>query len=182
MRIGLICLAAGLLLATACSKQGGAPPAAANGVSAASPAAVAAAPAPAVSGPAVSGVFMGDGKQAALTEVTAHRDDPFDGKPVTALVFSEKDQAGSSDPKMDAVFGQFGSAMVVRVEPDGTVIGADIVHSGLGEHSVSISGVLKIENFSMAGGQISGHLTSGGDNDVFDHKLNVDLTFHAKAA
>jgi hypothetical protein len=181
MRIKLICLAAALLLSTACSKQGAAP-AAANGVAGASPAAAAQSPAPASSGPAVSGVFTGDGKQAALTEVIAHRDDPFDGKPVTALVFSEKDQAGSAQPTMDALFGTFGNAMVVRVEPDGTVIGADVVHSGLGEHSVSISGVLKIESFSMAGGQIAGHLTSGGDTDVFGHKLNVDLTFHAKAA
>lgn len=171
---------AGLALVAACSK---APAPNAPASPAAPPAAAAPQPAAAsASGPAVSGVFTGDGKQAALAEVTAHHDDPFDGKPIVALVFTAKDQGADDKAAMDAMFGNFGDAIVVRLEPDGTVIGADVLHSGLqSPGSVSISGVLTVKDFSAANGQISGELTSSGPTDVFDHKLNVDLTFHAKA-
>ena len=124
-----------------------------------------------------------DGKPATLTQVTAHPDEPFDDQPVTAILFTAKDQG--NDPKealFSAVFGHFGETIVARVTPDGNVIGADVVHPGLQtQGSVSISGVLVMENYRNANGEVSGHLTSKGDHDVFGHKLNVDLTFHTKA-
>jgi hypothetical protein len=131
----------------------------------------------------VSGVFTGDGKPATLTQVTAHPDDPFDSQPVTAIVITAKDQG--SDPKealFSASFGHFGEAVVARVTPDGKLIGTELVHPGLQTGgAVSVSGVLTMENYQNSGGQISGHLTSNGDQDVFGHKLNLDLTFHTKA-
>ncbi len=178
-----------MLLVAACSKapapstnaaaaQAAAPQAAA--VPAAAAPQAAAAPA---SGPAVSGVFTGNGKQATLTQVTAHKDDPFDGKPITALVFTAKDQGGDDKAAFDALFNKFGDAIVAKIEPDGTVIGVDVVHSGLQSPSgsISISGVLTVKDYSAANGQISGRLTSNGPTDVFDQKVDVDLTFHAKA-
>lgn len=177
---------AGLLLVAACSKAPSAQNANTAAANTAAPAATpAAAPAaPAFSaGPAVSGTYTGNGKAAALTQVTAHKDDPFDGQPVTALVFTEKDQGGDDKAAMDALFGKFGDAIVARIEPDGTVIGADVVHSGLKSPSgsISISGVFMVKDYSAAGGEISGHLTSNGPVDVFDQKVEVDLTFHTKA-
>jgi hypothetical protein len=182
MRTPIACLA-GVLLLVACSKapapaanaaapQGGAP-------AAAIPAAALAAPA----GPAISGTYTGNGKAAALTEVTAHNDDPFDGHPVVALVFTQKDQGGDDKAATDALFGKFGDAIVARIEPDGTVVGADVVHSGLQtpSGSISISGVFTLKDYRAAGGEISGHLTSNGPTDVFDQKVDVDLTFHTKA-
>ena len=184
MRKTFVCLA-GVLLMAACSKAP-APAQSANAAAPVAPAAgpqLAAAPAVATSGPAVSGTYTGNGKPATLTQVTAHKDDPFDGQPVTALVFTAKDQGGDDKAAFDALFNKFGDAIVVKVEPDGTVIGADVVHTGLQSPSgsVSLSGVLKLEGYSSAAGQISGHLTSGGPVDVFDQKLEVDLTFHTKA-
>jgi hypothetical protein len=186
MRGVFVCLA-GVLLVAACSKA----PTAAQSANAAAPPAATPAAAPAAAptfatGPAVSGTYSGNGKPAVLTQVTAHRDDPFDGKPITALVFSAKDQGGDDKAAFDAVFGKFGDAIVARIEPDGRVVGADVVHSGLRSPldpqspsgSISISGVLKLENYSAAGGQISGRLTSGGPTEVFDQKVDVDLTFH----
>jgi hypothetical protein len=38
-----------------------------------------------------------------------------------------------------------------------------------------------VKNYRAAGGQISGELTTGGPNDVFGQKVDVDLTFHTKA-
>jgi hypothetical protein len=63
------------------------------------------------------------------------------------------------------------------------VIGADIVHSALKSPSgsVSIGGVFTIKDYQAAGGQISGHLTTGGPTDVFGQKVDVDLTFHTQA-
>lgn len=180
---------AGLVMVAACSK---APAntqntaiAAPQSAAASAPAAVSAAPAApvAASGPAISGSYTADGKPAALTQVTAHPDDPFDGTPVTALVFTEKDQGGDDKAAFDALFGKFGDAIVVKVEPDGTVIGVDIVHSALKNPngSVSIAGVFTIKTYQAAGGQISGELTTDGPTDVFGQKVNVDLTFHTKA-
>jgi hypothetical protein len=189
MRVMFVCLA-GALLVGACSKA----PTAAQSANAAAPPAPAPAATPAAApafttGPAVSGTYTGNGKPAVLTQVTAHKDDPFDGKPITALVFTANDQGGDDKAALDALFGKFGDAIVARIEPDGTVIGADVVHSGLHSPldpkspsgSISISGVFKLENYSAAGGQISGRLTSGGPTDTFDQKVDVDLTFHTKA-
>jgi hypothetical protein len=181
-----VCLA-GVLLIAACSKAPApAQSANANANAPATPAATpqaVATPTVATTGPAVSGTFTGNGKPATLTQVTAHKDDPSDGQPVTALVFSSKDQGGDDKAAFDALFDKFGDAIVVKVEPDGTIVGADVMHSALKSPSgsISLSGVLKLEGYSAAGGQISGHLTSGGPVDVFDQKLEVDLTFHTKA-
>ncbi len=184
MRTALIGLA-GLLLIAGCSKAPGKTDATSATSSPAGVSAAAATPAAAaaLSGPAVSGTFTGNGKAAILTQATAHPDDPFDGKPVTAVVLTEKDQGGDPKAAFNAVFNHFGDAIVIKIQPDGTVIGADVVHSGLktAGGSVSISGVFTLKDYSTAGGQISGHLTSGGPTDVFGQKLDVDLTFHAKA-
>jgi hypothetical protein len=184
MRKTFVCLA-GVLLIAACSKAP-APTQNANATITATPAAGPAAtavPVVATTGPAVAGTYTGNGKPAVITQVTAHKDDPFDGQPITALVFTTKDQGGDDKAAFDALFDKFGDAIVVKIEPDGTVIGADVVHAGLQSPSgsVSLSGVLKLEGYSAAGGQIAGHLTSGGPVDVFGQKLNVDLTFHTKA-
>jgi|SRR5450432_270530 len=185
MRNMLFCLA-GLALVAACSKAPTNAPAAnaaAPQASAAPPAATPAATPAFTAGPAVSGTYLGNGKPAMLTQVTAHKDDPFDGKPVTALVFSAKDQGGDDKAAVDALFAKFGDAIVAKVEPDGTVVGVDVIHSGLQSPSgsISISGSFTMKDYSEAGGQISGHLTSNGPVDVFDQKVEADLTFHAKA-
>jgi hypothetical protein len=184
MRMTFVCLA-GVLLIAACSKAP-APAQSANSATPATPAAgpqAAATPAAAATGPAVSGTYTGNGKPATLTQVTAHKDDPFDGKPVTALVFTAKDQGGDDKAAFDALFNKFGDAIVAKVQPDGTVTGVDVVHSALQSPSgsISISGVFTTKDYSESGGQISGRLTSNGEVSVFDQKVAVDLTFHTKA-
>jgi hypothetical protein len=184
MRHSLACLA-GMLLLAACSKTPSTTPTAnaAAPQSAAAPQPAPAATPAAASGAAVSGTYLGNGKPATLTQVTAHKDEPFDGKPIVALVFSAKDQGGDDKAAMDALFGNFGDAIVAKVEPDGTVVGVDVVHSGLQSPggSISIGGVFTMKDFSDANGQISGRLTSNGPTDVFDQKVEADLTFHTKA-
>src|SRR5258706_13031087 len=85
MRKAIICLA-GIALIAACSKaptdagKSEAAAAAASGTAASAPT-TPAAPTAAVTGPPVSGTYTANGKPAALTQVTAHPDEPFDGKP-----------------------------------------------------------------------------------------------------
>jgi hypothetical protein len=178
---------AGLMLLAACSKTpanvASSEAAAGAAAAATSSAAASAAPAAAATGASVSGAYTANGKPAVLTQVTAFKDDPFDGQPVTAIVFTVKDQGGDAKAATDALFGNFGDSIVVRIEPDGTVVGADITHSGLTDQhgSVSLSGVFTVKNYKAAGGRISGELTSGGPTDVFGNKVDVDLTFHVPA-
>jgi hypothetical protein len=130
----------------------------------------------------VSGVFKGNDKPATLTQVTAHKGEES-GKPVTVLVFSSKDQAGAAKPDFDALFGKLGDALVVKVFADGRVYSGDIVHSNLDAPGGSIQafGVLKISDYKMADGKISGHLTSNGPHEFHDLKWEVDLTFETTA-
>jgi hypothetical protein len=190
MRVAIVlCLAASSALITACSK-----PATDNVnsgaavLSAASTAQSSAASTPTVQASAstqspVSGAYTCDGAPATLTQITTHPDDPEMGKPVTALVITANDQGGDPKAAFNALFNKYGDAIVVHMFADGTIYSADMVHSKLDAPggSAQLSGVLKIENFSTANGEISGHLTSDGPVDVHGQKLNVDITFHAKA-
>jgi hypothetical protein len=57
------------------------------------------------------------------------------------------------------------------------------VHSKLDSPggSIQVFGVLKMADFKMADGKISGHVTSGGASKVRDQTWEVDLTFETKA-
>jgi hypothetical protein len=184
---------ASLLLVAACSKASketkadeAAPAPAANATaaapaSAAAPAATATA-APDVSGPAISGTYTANGKPATLTSISAHPDEPFSGQPVTMIVMTSQDHSANPKPDFDAAFGHLGDAIVLKVHPDGSIIGTEIVHSGLKRQgAISWIGELKLEDYRVGGGQISGHLTSNGPRDVFDEPVNVDLKFHTPA-
>ena len=131
----------------------------------------------------LSGVYKGNGTPATLTQVVAYKGEPESGQPVTVLVISAKSQAGSAKPPFDALFGKFGDALVVKIFPDGKIYSLDLVHSKLESPggSIQIFGVLKMTDFKMADGKVSGHLTSGGPSKVRDQTWEVDLTFETKA-
>jgi hypothetical protein len=131
----------------------------------------------------VSGFYKGNGKPAALTQVVARKGEPESGKPVTDLVFSTKDQAGDAKPAFNALFGKFGDAIVVKIFADGKIYSVDLVHSNLDAPggSIQVFGGFTMKDFAMAGGEISGHLSSGGEHEVHGQKWDVDLTFRAKA-
>jgi hypothetical protein len=172
VRIILAYLAVAALLA-ACSQS----PA---GQSNAAPPAAAAQP----PGAPVSGVYIANGKPAVLTDVSIHPDDPIDGKPVHAFVFTVSPQAGDIDVISDAHQGKLGDAIIIRVQEDGAIAGADLVHHGLDKSNgyASMVGVLSIDNYRVSGGEISGHVTSAGpSNSSAGQQINVDVTFHAKA-
>jgi hypothetical protein len=178
--LGLAALAA----LAACSKPAtNAANAVSNASAAANTTAASAAPPAAAAAAAVSGTFTANGKPATLTIATAHKGDPFFDKPIIDLVLSAGAQTGSDKPATDAMFGQFGDALVAHIEEDGTVTGVEFHHAGLKnpDGSVSVAGPIKMTDFKSAGGQLSGHLTSEGEIDILGDKVNIDLTFTAKA-
>lgn len=170
MRMVLALFAAALLVA--CAKSPTAPS------NATSPAAAAAQP----PGAPVAGVYVANGKPAVLTDVSIHADDPIDGKPIHAFVFTVSPQAGDIDIINDARQGKLGDAIIVRVDDDGAIDGADLVHHGLDKSNgyASTVGVLSIDNYRVTGGEVFGHVTSGGPSDHDGQQINVDLTFHTK--
>jgi hypothetical protein len=131
---------------------------------------------------AVSGTFTMNGKPAALTEASAHKGDAFFDKPIIDLVLTEKSQMGSDKPAEDAIFSNFGDALVAHIEEDGTLTGVELVHAGRkdAQGSISVAGPIKMADFKSEGGQISGRLTTDGPIDLFDNKVDINVTFRAK--
>lgn len=129
----------------------------------------------------LSGSYEVAGKKATLMQVSAVKGKPESGKPVTVLVFTAKSQGKAADPATDALFGEFGDAIVVKLFDDGKVYSADLVHAAfdLPNNTATIFGGATIKDFKKADGKISGELVSTGD--ARGQKWTVDLVFTAKA-
>src|SRR5260370_16452774 len=76
----------------------------------------------------VSGVFKGNDQMAKLAFVSAEKASPIAGKETIKLIFTEKDHSKDSAAALKALFGDYGSALVVEIQPDGTVMTCDIRH------------------------------------------------------
>jgi len=132
----------------------------------------------------VEGKYVANGKEGKLAFALAKQDKPFSGKPVTLLVFTEKDASKDANPSSHAQFGDLGDALVVRLRQDGDkwdVIGTEFVHSALKHSGASGTGIVSASDLKVASGEISGHLATGPNADLFDEPLVVDLKFHVKA-
>ncbi|PYK98500.1 MAG: hypothetical protein DME32_14140, partial [Verrucomicrobia bacterium] len=73
--------------------------------------------------PTVTGIFKGNGKDARLAYVSARWGEPFGGKPGIVLVFTERDHSKDPKPDFNAVFGKFGSALIISLHEDGDIYG-----------------------------------------------------------
>ena len=129
--------------------------------------------------PTVSGKFTGNGKNAAIKFVTVEEHEPFGGKEAITLLFTEKDPAKSKMPESDATVGNLGSALILKVHLDGTVFGCHVVHSAHKKHGFTWVGETKVDAFKVAGGNVSGHVSTGKEVESFGEKWEVDLTFAA---
>lgn len=129
--------------------------------------------------PTVTGTFLGDGKDGNLKFLVVENREPFSDKAAIRLVFTEKDPSKSKKPGFDAGFKKLGSALVVSVHRDGSVFGCEVAHSAHEKSPFSAVGVAKMSKFEVTDTMVSGHLTTGGDDDFFDQTWNVDLEFSA---
>jgi hypothetical protein len=129
--------------------------------------------------PSVTGTFTGNGKEAKLAYVSAHWREPFSGKTAMALVFTEKDHSKEKKPDTGAMFGRFGSALIISIFEDGGIFGCQVVHSAHQKQGFSSIGTLEATEFTYADGKVEGELTTHGEKDTFGEKWEVKLKFVA---
>ena len=129
--------------------------------------------------PTVSCKFIGDGKAAAIKFVTVEEHEEFSGKPAVTLIFTEKNPASVKQPSFDALFGKLGSALILNVHHDGGIFGCQVAHSAHAKSGFSALGQIKMVEFKIAGGNVTGHVSTGGTLDAFGQKWEVDLEFAA---
>src|SRR4030095_12883541 len=93
--------------------------------------------------------------------------------------FTEKDPATAKKPSFDAMFGKLGSALILNVHHDGGIFGRQVAHSAHQKQGFSSLGEIKMLEFKIAGGNVSGHVSTGKELDTFGEKWEVNLTFAA---
>ncbi|RBP45882.1 hypothetical protein DES53_102266 [Roseimicrobium gellanilyticum] len=129
--------------------------------------------------PVVSGTFLGDGKDGKIQYLVVQTREPFSDQPAIRLVFTEKDPSSSKKPDFDAAFKKLGSALVISVHKDGGIFGCDVVHTAHSKSPFSSIGKIKMKEFKVTETHASGTLSTGGTQEFFDQKWDVELTFSA---
>ena len=130
----------------------------------------------------VTGTFTGDGKIAKLAFASAHKGTQLEDKDTVMLVFTEKDHAKDKRPDLSAMFGKFGSAIIITIFPDsGRIIGCEVAHDAHQKKPFSSLGSLEIAGYKNEGGQLSGRIATTEKVTTFGQSWEVDLTFKAKA-
>jgi hypothetical protein len=129
----------------------------------------------------ISGVFKGNDQPAKLMFVSAHKGTAFAGKDTIKLVFTEKDHAKDERPDLKALFGDYGSALMIGIQPDGKVVTCDIAHEAHKQKPISSPSSVKMSEFKNEGGQISGKLATDGKQEAFGQTWEVNLIFKTKA-
>jgi len=127
----------------------------------------------------VTGVFKGNGKEAKLAYVSAHWREPFNDKPGMVLVFTEKDHSKDKKPDFNAVFGRFGSALIISLHEGGGIFGCQVVHTAHKQQGFTSLGSIKTNNFEFADGKVEGELTTDGQVDTFGETWETNIKFVA---
>jgi hypothetical protein len=95
------------------------------------------------------------------------------------LVFTEKDHSKDKKPDFNAVFGKFGSALIISLHEDGGIFGCQVVHTAHQKQGFTSIGQIKTNNFQFADGQVQGELTTDGQLDTFGETWEVNVKFVA---
>jgi hypothetical protein len=129
--------------------------------------------------PTVTGIFRGNGKEAKFAYVSAHWQEPFSGKNGIALVFTEKDHSKEKKPDNGAMFGKFGSALIISIFEDGQIYGCQVVHSALKNQGFSSVGNIEAPEFTYADGKVEGEISTNGQLSTFGDTWEVKIKFVA---
>jgi hypothetical protein len=129
----------------------------------------------------VSGVFNGNDQPAKLIFVSARKGTPVGGRDTIKLVFTEKDHSKDEQAASKALFGDYGSALIIGIQPDGKVVTCDILHEAHKQKPISSPASVKMTDFKNEGGQISGRLVTEGKQEAFEQTWEVNLLFKTKA-
>ena len=125
----------------------------------------------------VSGRYVGNGKEAKLSFISAWPRDPFSGKDTIVIVVTEKDHAKSKKPWFDAGFGEFGAALQFKLTlPDAKLIGTEVGHPGLKRSPVSVSGSsIQAEGVTITGKRVEGRFFTPKPGTFFDDVFEIDM-------
>jgi hypothetical protein len=129
----------------------------------------------------VSGTFKGNDQSAKLAFVSAHKDTPLRGQETIKLIFTEKDHSKDQKADLKALFGDYGSALVIGIQLDGKVVTCDVRHEAHKQTPLSSPASVKMSGFKNENGQISGKLTTDGKAEAFGETWEVNLTFKTKS-
>lgn len=129
----------------------------------------------------VSGIFNGNDQPAKLAFVSAHKGTPLRGQETIKLVFTEKDHLKDEEAALKALFGDYGSALVIGIQLDGKIVTCDVRHEAHKQRPISSPASVKMSEFKNENGLISGKLTTDGKAEVFGQTWEVNLTFRTKA-
>jgi len=129
----------------------------------------------------VSGIFKGNDQPAKLAFVSARKGTPLRGQETVKLVFTEKDHSKDEQAALKALFGDYGSALVIGIQLDGKVVTCDVRHEAHKQKPISSPTSVKMSEFKNENGQLSGKLTTDGKAEAFGETWDVNLTFKTKA-
>ena len=129
----------------------------------------------------VSGIFKGNDQPAKLAFVSARKGTPLRGQDTIKLVFSEKDHPKDEKADLKALFGDYGSALVIGIQLDGKVVTCDVRHEAHKQKPISSPASVKMSDFKNENGQLSGKLATDGKTEAFGETWEVNLTFRTKA-
>jgi hypothetical protein len=129
----------------------------------------------------VSGIFKGNDQPAKLAFVSAHKGTPLRGQETVKLVFTEKDHSKDEQADLKALFGDYGSALVIGIQLDGKVVTCDVRHEAHKQKPISSPTSVKMSDFKNENGQLSGKLATDGKAEAFGETWEVNLTFKTKA-
>lgn len=129
--------------------------------------------------PVVKGKFMGDGKDGKIQFLVVQNREPFSDQAAIQFVFTEKDPAFSKKPEFDAMFKKLGSALSISTFKDGGIFGCEVAHTSHENPPFTALGQIKMTDFKITDTHVTGRLTTGGEDEAFGQKWDVDLTFSA---
>lgn len=130
----------------------------------------------------VTGTFTGDGKAAKIAFVSTVKGTELEDKPTVMLVFTENDHSKDKRPDMSAMFGKYGSAVIITVFPDnGKIVGCEVAHDAHQKKPFTSLGSLEIADYKNEGGMLSGKIATASPVETFGQKWEVNLTFKTKA-
>ena len=128
----------------------------------------------------VSGIFKGNDQPAKLAFVSAHKGTAIAGNGTIKLVFTERDHSKDAQPDLKALFGDYGSALVIGIKLDGKVITCDILHAAHKQKPISSPASIKMTEFKNKGAQIWGKLATEGKAEAFGQNWEISLNFRTK--
>src|SRR5581483_3431593 len=105
--------------------------------------------------------------------------EPFDNKPGILLLFTEKDHSQDKKPDNSAMFGRYGSALIISLHEDGSIYSCQVVHNAMKNKGFSSSGSIEATPFTYENGKVEGEITTNGPVDTFGEKWEVKLKFVA---